>query len=60
MPLSTVVLAFLVLYGFLSLWNDATSFVRRLRAANEEINNVLNFEERQRALRPNTSPRSLP
>lgn len=60
MSLDTILLVFIVAYGTLSLWADVASFIRRLRAANDDITNVLTFERGQQALRQNTTPRSLP
>jgi hypothetical protein len=59
MSVTSVLVIALVVYGAMSAYVDLVSFVRSLRAAKEEITNVIAFEERQRALRP-TSPRSIP
>lgn len=48
MSFTSVLVIALVVYGAMSAYVDLVSFVRSLRAANEEITNVIAFEERQR------------
>lgn len=59
MSLTSVLIVSLVAYGALSAYADLLRFVERCRRINRELDEVLAFEERQRALRPDF-PRSLP